>query len=436
MTKRIVIIGAGHAGTQTAVSLRDAGFDGEIILVGDEAHLPYQRPPLSKSYLLGKLERGGLNLKPPTLYGEQRITYMQGTRVVKIDRDDHAVVLGNFEKLPYDVLVIATGGQKVSLALPGSKLNGVVGLRTLDDVSEIKCRLPDVKNVVVIGGGFIGLEFAAVTRSLGIEVRVVELSERVLGRSTSPIMAKYIEDEHSRGGIGFRFRDKVGEFEGRGTLGSVRLVSGERLPADLALVAVGMVPNVDLAASAGLDVLDGIVVDSLLQTKDRDIFAIGDCARFPIGDEMVRLESVQNATDQARHVAAKIMGSSSPFAATPWFWSDQGSMKLQIAGLGHGADRFAVRGSVTSGSFSVFCFRGGRLVSVESMNRGTDHVLGRRLLAAQARLTEEQASDEAFPLKSAMPPSEPGARSEIPARTPRILPVSDAVAAKGQSSSS
>lgn len=253
---------------------------------------------------------------------------------------------------------------------------------------------------MVVGGGFIGLEFAAVARSLGIGVVLVETAPRLLGRSASEIVAGHIEQVHASQGVDIRFGEQVLAMHGAERLQHVQLREGGVMPADLVLVGIGMTPNVDLAVSAGLGVLDGILVDEHLRTSDPDILALGDCARFPIDGAMVRLESVQNATDQAKHAAETIMGRLSPFSTVPWFWSDQGAMKLQIAGLALGADRHVVRGSPSAQSFSVFCFKDDRLVAVESVNRGPDHVMARRLLAAGVALTERQAGEENFSLKS------------------------------------
>ena len=405
MTKNVVVIGAGHAGAHAAVSLRDLGFEGAITLVSDEAQLPYQRPPLSKSYLLGKQDGDALLLKSPEVYAEQRIKYLSGNRAVAIDRSGRVVVLADGQKLPYDKVILATGGRRAVLSAPGAELDGVVGLRTFSDAADIKARLGAVRNVVVIGGGFIGLEFASVARSLDVNVCLVELAGRLLGRSVSEITARHVEDVHRANGVSLCFGEKVVALHGQGRLQSLELSSGKSLPAELALVGVGMTPNVDLAAAAGLDVLDGVLVDTFLRTSDPDVLAIGDCARFPANDAMMRVESVQNATDQARHAAHTITGQLVPYSALPWFWSDQGGMKLQMAGLAQTADRFVLRGAPASGSFSVFCFCADRLVAVESVNRGTDHIMGRRLIAANAALTEQQASDESFPLKNAISPN-------------------------------
>ncbi len=403
MTQRVVIVGAGHAGVQLSASLRDAGFDGDITMVGDEAVLPYQRPPLSKAYLLGKQDVGGLYLKSPEVYKELRVDYIAGDRVRSVERSDGVAVLQSGKRLRYDRIVLATGGRRIGLPVPGAHLDGVVGLRSFADASDIKERLADVKSAVVVGGGFIGLEFASVARSLGVEVSLVELAPRVLGRSASDIMAQHVESVHREHGVRFRFGERVARLNGARGLEEVELQSDDTIAADLVLVGIGMVPNVELAVSAELPVLDGILVDEYLQTSDPNILAIGDCARFPIEGEMVRLESVPNATDQAKHAAETIMGRLTPFKATPWFWSDQGNMKIQIAGLGAGADRHIVRGKTEAGSFSVFCFRGDRLIAVESINRSSDHIMARRLLAAGATLTDTQASDETFALKNALP---------------------------------
>ncbi|WP_395673410.1 NAD(P)/FAD-dependent oxidoreductase, partial [Phenylobacterium sp.] len=402
MTARVVIAGTGQAGVQTAFSLRDDGYDGEIVLLGEEPGLPYQRPPLSKSYLLGKLDETGVLLKGANLYGENRITLRDGVSVQAIDRPGRSVRLSSGEDLSYDHLVLATGARQRALGVPGEALDGVLTLRTIVDARGLKARLEGVRRAVVVGAGFIGLEFAAVARAQGVEVTVVELAPRPLSRALSAEMSLFFHERHLAWGVDFIFGALLEEIRGEGgRVTGVRLQNGVDVPADLVLVGVGVIPNAELAADAGLLVENGVVVDAHMRTTDPAILAVGDCAAHPnpfsaVGP--VRVESVQNATDQGRCAAATIVGTPQPYAAVPWFWSDQADLKLQMAGLSTGHDTAVVRGDPAKGAFSVFCFKDGRLLAVESVNKGPDHVMARRLIAAQVQnaqpqITAEQAAD-------------------------------------------
>jgi 3-phenylpropionate/trans-cinnamate dioxygenase ferredoxin reductase subunit len=410
MTDPVVIVGAGQAGVQTALSLRDEGFDGAITLVADEPGLPYQRPPLSKAYLLGKLDDEGVLLKGAAVYDDYNLTYLESVKAEAIDRGRRTVALSNGQTLPYGHLVLATGARQRELDVPGADLDGVMTLRTLAHAKALMARIDGVKQAVVVGGGFIGLEFAAVARAKGIAVVVVEVAPRPMGRALSTEMSRFFEERHVAWGANFMFGSGVVELLGEGHVTGVRLSDGVTIPADLVLIGAGVLPNVELAEAAGLAVDNGIVVDGQMLTADPHISAIGDCARHPnpfsaVG--AVRIESVQNATDQGRLVAGRLMGKAKPYDAVPWFWSDQGDLKLQIAGLGTGHDTAVVRGDPASGAFSVFCFKDGKLLAVESVNKGPDHVMGRRLISSGVRVTPQQAADETIPLKSLLVPAPP-----------------------------
>lgn len=401
----ILVLGTGQAGFQVAASLREDGFDGRVVLVGDEPGLPYQRPPLSKAYLTGKADTAAVRLRPEKFFAEHRLEMRAGERAVRIDRAGRRVLLGSGGALPYDRLVLALGARNRALPVPGAELDGVVQLRTLADAEGLRQRLERAREAVVVGAGFIGLEFAAVAAARGVAVAVVEATDRPMARSLSPAMSAFFRDAHERQGVRFVFGATVTRVLGDGRATGVETADGRRFPADLVLVGIGVVPNAELAAEAGLAVADGVVVDEHLATGDLAISAIGDCARHPcrFADEggPVRIESVQNAVDQARCVAARLAGkSTAPYAAVPWFWSDQGALKLQIAGLATPHDHAVARGDPASGAFSVFCFRGGRLAGVESANRPLDHVFARKLLANGADLTPEQAADPGFDLKA------------------------------------
>ena len=401
----VVIVGASHAGFQLAASLRQHGFEGVIRLIGDEAALPYQRPPLSKEYLEGKIGFELLLMRPEAFYRDHRIDYLPQTRVEEIDRGRRRVRLGSGEHLEYGHLVLATGARNRVPPLPGVELDGVCYLRTLAETELLQQRLSTAENIVVIGAGFIGLEFAAVARGHGKPVHIVELTDRAMGRVVSVDTSRFFADAHRSTGVVFSFGASAARIAGRGgRVDHVELSDGRKLQADLVLVSVGVIPNGELAAAAGLAVQNGIVVNEELLTADPLISAIGDCASFPCQHaegQPTRLEAVQNAADHARCVADRIIGKPHPYTALPWFWSEQGKLRLQIAGLCPGHDRTVPRGSAGSGEFSVFCYRGAELLGVESINRPADHAHARRLLAAGRQVTPEQAADPDFDLRAA-----------------------------------
>jgi len=403
--QRVVIVGAGHAGFQLAASLRQAGFDGSVVLLGDEPVLPYQRPPLSKDYLDGKIGLDLLLMRPEAFYRDHRIDYLPDTRAVEIDRAAKQLCLASGKKLGYDHLVLATGARNRVPPLPGIELDGVCYLRNLAETDELRERLAAAEHIVVIGAGFIGLEFAAVARGKGKPVQILELTDRVMGRVVCPVTSEFFAAAHRQNGVEFSFGAQAVRIAGAGgPVEHLELADGERVEADLVLVSIGVVPNGELAAAAGLPVQNGIVVDEQLQTSDPAISAIGDCCAYPsvhAQGNMTRLEAVQNAADHARCVADRILGKPHPYTALPWFWSEQGPLRLQIAGLTAGHDHTVLRGSVESGEFSVFCYRAGELLGIESVNRPADHAHARRLLSAGRQVTPEQAADASFDLRAA-----------------------------------
>ncbi len=403
--RRVVILGAGHGGFQLVASLRQGGFDGEIMLVGDEPALPYQRPPLSKDYLSGKIGLDLLLMRPEAFYRDQRVEYLAGCRATKIDRAARKVRLDSGQTLGYDHLVLATGARNRVPPLPGIQLDGVCYLRDLAETDLLRERLAAAADIVVIGAGFIGLEFAAVARARGKPVHIVELADRVMGRVVCVDTSRYFAAAHRATGVEFTFGAQAESIGGaNGKVDHVKVKDGGALPADLVVVSIGVVPNAELAQSAGLAVANGIVVDERLSTADPAISAIGDCASFPCrhaGGAPTRLEAVQNATDHARCVVDRLLGKERPYTALPWFWSEQGEQRLQIAGLTNGHDRVAVRGRIDNGDFSVFCYAGDRLLGIESINRPADHAHARRLLAAGRQISPEQAADESFDLRAA-----------------------------------
>ena len=400
----VVIVGAGHAGFQLAASLRQAGFSEPVRLINDEAHLPYQRPPLSKAYLKGSAGPDSLMFRPDKFYHDQTIELIYD-RVVAIDRGAHKVVLASGKVLDYGHLALATGARNRLLDIPNANLSDVRYLRILDDSEVLRPLLARKRRVVVIGAGFIGLEFAATARIKGLEVDVVELGPRVMARAVTAEVSDYFQKQHSAAGIRIHLGVQATSVESHGhDVTGVSLSDGRHLPADLIVVGVGVLPNVELAAEAGLAVASGIIVNDHLLTSDPDISAIGDCALFEsrrFGGSL-RLESVQNATDHARCVAARLTGDPMPYDGQPWFWSDQGDDKLQIVGLTTGYDQVVLRGDSANKAFSAFCYRAGQLVGIESVNRAGEHMFGRRLLAAHRSIAPDQAADMGFDLKRAL----------------------------------
>jgi 3-phenylpropionate/trans-cinnamate dioxygenase ferredoxin reductase subunit len=400
----VVIVGAGHAGFQLATSLRQAGFADPIHLINDEAHLPYQRPPLSKAYLKGTGGPETLMFRPQKFYADQTIDLVHD-RVASVQRDQRKVLLASGKALGYGHLVFATGARNRLLDIPNANLPAVRYLRILDDSEALRGRLGEAKRVVVIGAGFIGLEFAATARIKGLEVDVLELGARVMARAVTAEISDYFQKQHAEAGVRIHLGVQATSIEADGNkVTGVSLSDGRHIPADLVVVGVGVLPNIELAADAGLVVASGIVVDEYLLTSDPHISAIGDCAlsASPRFGGTLRLESVQNATDHARCVAARLTGDVKPYDGQPWFWSDQGNDKLQIAGLTTGYDQVVLRGDPAQKAFSAFCYKEGRLVGIESVNRAGDHMFGRKLLAAGGTVDAAKAADPSFDLKSAL----------------------------------
>lgn len=398
-----IIIGGGQAGFQAAASLREYGYQDPVTIIGEEPVLPYQRPPLSKAYLLGEMSGERLLLRPQTYFDKHDIKLLLGERVARIDRASCRVQLASAAVLDYAHLVLAVGARNRLLPSEGAGLDGVLYLRTQADSDLIRQRLEAAQTIVVVGAGFIGLELAAVASKLGKSVHVVEALPRVMSRAVSKATSDFFGQAFAQWGVQIHYEARLQRVDGKsGWVCGVTLADGRHLPADLVLVGIGIVPNVELAEAAGLPVANGIVVDRLLLTADPRISAIGDCAAFPdpLTGEMIRLESVQNAVDQGRCVARRLSGQAADYAAVPWFWSDQRDLKLQMVGLTTGCNRTVLRGDPASRAFSVFCFHDDRLLGIESINRGADHMFGRRLLAAGQSITPAEAADPAFDLKS------------------------------------
>jgi 3-phenylpropionate/trans-cinnamate dioxygenase ferredoxin reductase subunit len=400
----VLIVGAGHAGFQAAASLRQAGFKDRVAIINDEGHLPYQRPPLSKAYLKGTGGPDSLMFRPRKFFDDQNIELISD-RAVSIDRAARKLHLASGNVLDYGHLVLATGARNRLLDIPNANLPNVRYLRILDDSEDLRARIAASKRVVVIGAGFIGLEFAATARIKGLEVDVLELAGRVMARAVTAEISDYFQKRHAEAGIRIHLGVMATSIEADGDkITGVSLSDGRHIPADLVVVGVGVLPNVELAAEAGLPTASGIIVNDHLLTADPDISAIGDCALFesPRFGGSLRLESVQNATDHARCVAARLTGDDKPYDGQPWFWSDQGDDKLQIAGLTTGYYQVVMRGDPALKAFSAFCYRAGRLVGIESVNRAGDHMFGRRFLPMDRQLAPEKAADPTFDLKAAL----------------------------------
>jgi 3-phenylpropionate/trans-cinnamate dioxygenase ferredoxin reductase subunit len=410
-----VIIGAGQGGYQVAASLREYGYQEPITVVGDEPQLPYQRPPLSKAYLLGDTTAERLLLRPQNYYEKHAIEVLTGNRVVGIDRQASKIALASGTAIAYDHLVLATGARNRTLPVEGAELDGVMYLRTIADADEMKARFAAANTIVIAGAGFIGLELAAVASKFGKTVYVVEALARVMSRALMPAMSEFFASAHAAFGVELLLNARMQSIQGNnGHVAAVTLSDGRKVPADLVLVGIGIEPVAELAAECGLPVANGISVNAQLATADPKVSAIGDCASFPDSwtGQTIRLESVQNAVDQGRCVARRITGQPADYGAVPWFWSDQRDLKLQMVGLTAGCDRTAIRGSIADRAFSVFCFKGDKLIGIESVNRPADHMFGRRLLATGANVTPDEAADMSFDFKARLASVEP-AREKV-----------------------
>ncbi|WP_378942014.1 NAD(P)/FAD-dependent oxidoreductase [Mesorhizobium sp. ANAO-SY3R2] len=390
MGERCIIVGAGHGGSQAAVSLRQEGYAGEIVLISDETDIPYHKPPLSKAYLKSP-DADGLVLRPESVYRDDSIDLLLGARVDAIRVDDRKLALGDGREIEWTDLVLATGARARIPDLPGVGLDGVVTLRSMADARHIRNMMPGIHDVVIVGGGFIGMEMAHSCSMLGKKVTLIEAAPRVLGRSVAEVVSVHAKARCRVAGIDIFTGIQVAGFEEEGgRVAAVRTADGQRFEADMVVLGIGAVPNVELAIEAGLAVDNGIVVDAHMRSSAPHIYAIGDCASYDHhhAGRRVRLESVQNATDQARHVARSIAGRPNPYREVAWFWSDQGDMKLQTAGLSFDADRHFISGNPEDNAFSVYHFQGTRLLAVDSINRPADHMIARRLLAAGMSPTE------------------------------------------------
>ncbi len=400
--RRVIIIGAGQAGGETAQRLRQGGFTGDITLLGEEPVGPYQRPPLSKAYLKGDLDMDRLLLRPASVYAEENIALLTRTRGVWIDRANKKVRIEGGRELPYDALVLATGAKPRKLPLVGADLDGVHLFRTAADVDAVRARFISGAKLIVIGAGYIGLEVAAVGRQCGLEVTVLETAVRPLSRVTSPEVAGFFLDEHTRQGVRFVLGGQCAVIKGEEHVTGVGLTDGAELPADLVVAGIGVTPDVAIAEQCGLTVNNGVVTDRHCRTSDPAIFAIGDCAARPMAHfdgRIARLESVHNAVEGAKIVAAVLTGAKDHTEEAPWFWSDQYDLKLQIAGLFHGYDHIVFRGVMADRAFAAFYYKGDRLIAVDAVNKPGEYLGAKMLIQTNRTLPPSVIEDTSRPMK-------------------------------------
>ena len=404
VTKTFVIVGAGQAGAQAAQSLRQAGYDGRLVLIGDEVHAPYQRPPLSKKFLAGEVSADRVTLQPEKFYADNTIECLFGSRVATLHAAARKLTLDDGFSIDFDKALIATGSRSRALPLPGADLDGVVSLRSIADVDGMRPRIQPGQRVIIIGAGYIGLEVAAMTRSLGLEVRVVEAAARVMVRTAPEVVSRYFEDLHRANGVELETGVAV-EAIARGAGGELCVTtSAGAFAADWVLVAIGGQPNAEIGGDAGLAIDNGIAVDDHCRTSAPGIYAAGDCTSFPSAryGRRLRLESVQNAIDQAKAAALAMLDQGAPYDPVPWFWSDQFETKLQIAGLGQGADEYVVRGDPASGAFAVAHLSAGRMIALDAINAPRDYMHARRLVPTAGAVDLAALADPAVPLNEAV----------------------------------
>ena len=402
--KNIVIIGGGQAASQVATSLRQKNFTGDISILSSEEYYPYQRPPLSKKYLSGELESERLYLKPKKFYEDQNINVMLNSYVEEIDRSNSKLTFsknnGEESTINYDNLVISTGTSPRLIPLDNPNLKGVHYLRSIKDVEEIKKSLIGAKSMVIIGGGYIGLEVAAVSKKLGLNVTVVEMANRILERVTSPIISSFYHSYHESNGVEIRTSTSVIGINGDLNVSSVETSSGI-IEADIVVVGIGVLPCQDLAEKAGIETNNGIVVNEFCISSDSNIFSAGDCTLHPSAfyKRDIRLESVHNAIEQGKTVASSIMGEFIPYNQIPWFWSDQYDLKFQIAGLNTDYDEHIVRGQPENNSFSVFYFKDGNMISSDCVNSAPEHMMSRRFIFNKTEVDLEKLQNKEIPIK-------------------------------------
>lgn len=403
----VVIVGAGHGGAQTAIALRQGGFSGSIALVGDERELPYERPPLSKEYFAGERDATRIRIRPEAFWADKDIALILGHRIARVDPVDHGVWTSEGVRIGYGKLVWATGGRPRPLPYHNSRAENLLYVRTLADADRLKALSEKAQRVVIIGGGYIGLEAAAVLRKSGKSVVLLEMLDRVLARAAGVELARFVEAEHRRHGVDLRLGTTVEALEGDDQIAGVRLAGGELIACDFVVAGIGIIPAVEELVEAGAATGNGVLVDERCRTTLDDIYAIGDCAAHRNAHAelaTIRLESVQNASDMATVVAKDILGQGHPYGAIPWFWSNQYDLRIQTIGLSIGHDDTIVRGDIKSGSFAVIYLRSGRIVALDCVNATKDYVQGKALILAGVQVTSdsdrERMADATLPLKS------------------------------------
>ena len=396
---RIVIIGAGQAAGQAAASLRQEGYEGEVVILGDDAHPPYQRPPLSKQYLSREHGLDRVYVRPKKFYADKHIDLRTGVTVTAIDLANKSVKTHAGDTISYDKLLIATGSRPRILNAPGSDLPGIFYLRTIADVDRIHEAMQTAENCVIVGGGYIGLEVASVAAKAGLKVTVLEMEGRILQRVTTPEMSEFYHHLHTGRGVNILTNTTVSGFSGEGQVQEV-LCGDKRIPADLVIVGIGIIPNVELARDAGISVDNGIVVDDHCRTSAPDVFAVGDCTNHPnpILKRRLRLESVPNAMEQARVAVANMLGGDKVYESVPWFWSDQYELKLQMVGFSSDGDTQVVRGDKAANQFAVFYLKDGAVVAVDAVNSPREFMVCKQLYGKQ--VDAQKLADPATDLKS------------------------------------
>lgn len=405
--EHIVILGAGQAGAQTIISLRQGGFEGQISLVGDEPELPYQRPPLSKKFLSGEMDVERLYFRTTKYYEDENVSLYLGRRAEKLDRDSKTVTLDDGQTLTYSKLMLSLGSRPRPLPLDGADCKNVFAVRSIADIDAMKPLFEKGKRLVIIGGGYIGLETAAIAQKMGLEVTVVEAMDRVLARVTDAQISEFYQRLHTEEGVSIKTGTGVEGFNFSDTVTGVKLADSSELPADIVVVGIGILPNVEMAQDAGLEIDNGIVVNEFAQTSDPDIYSGGDCTQHPnaLLKRKLRLESVQNAIEQAKAAAAHMLGQASAYTEIPWFWSDQYDVKLQTVGLSGDHDRTVLRGDINTRSFALFYFKGSQLIAMDAINRPAEFMVAKKLVLAAAEGAEinpARLADDSLPPKELM----------------------------------